>query len=79
MGTKDDSIFNAGDLDENDFIVMEPPNVLFELDDSYFYAGQVSLKINNSLDLVLLIEISLILINSPILIEKHNSITFTKF
>lgn len=45
MGTKDDSIFNAGDLDENDFIVMEPPNVLFELDDSYFYAGQVSLKI----------------------------------
>lgn len=44
MGTKDDSIFNAGDLDENDFIVMEPPNVLFELDDSYFYAGQVSLK-----------------------------------
>lgn len=41
LGMFDDAQLNAAILDKNHFIVMKKPNDLFEIDDSYFYAGNV--------------------------------------
>lgn len=44
LGTSQDSLINAAKLDSKKFVVMKTPNELFDIDDSFFYAGYVIIK-----------------------------------